>query len=81
MHSSVKEAIEQIDAYVFSSDGGGLEDCQEMKRMCERWIRGLDELIEVHSEPEDEAPQMDYLCHECGMPPHNCLCSHADYED
>ena len=54
LHPDVEEAIEQIDAAIFSGDAGGPEGVEKLTEMCERWLRGLAELKEVFAEAEDD---------------------------
>ena len=58
MHPDVENAIEQIDAAIFSGDAGGLEGIQKLKGYCERWMRELTGMEECFKEvEEDEEPE------------------------
>ena len=54
IHPDVEEAIDQIDAAIFSGDAGGPEGVKRLKEMCERWLRGLSELEQVFAEAEED---------------------------
>lgn len=54
LHPDVMEAIDQIDAAIFSGDGGGLSGVNLLKEKCERWLRGLKDLEECF---ERECPE------------------------
>ena len=49
-----EEAADIIDANIFTGDGGGAEGVAYYKAKCERWLRGLVGLAEVHTEDHDE---------------------------
>lgn len=50
-----EEAADIIDANIFTGDGGGAEGVAYMKAMCERWLRGLQSLAEIHTEVIEDA--------------------------
>ena len=54
MHPDVEEAIEQIDAAIFSGDAGGLKGIEHLKGFCERWLRELAKMEECFKEVEQE---------------------------
>lgn len=54
LHPMTEEAVQTIDAAIFSGDAGGPEWVERLTRMCERWLRGLREHEEVLAEQEED---------------------------
>lgn len=54
VHPDVSLACDQIDAAIFSGDADGPEGVKELKRFCERWLRGLKALEETFEDADAE---------------------------
>lgn len=52
MHPKDEEACEQISALLYSGDGGGKEQRQELRERMNRWLKRIDELDEMDNEDE-----------------------------
>ena len=82
LHPDVESAIEQIDAAIFSGDGGGMAGVEKLRGRCERWLRGLQalEAFFAQAEPgETSIPKERWGVHEthcCKR--HGCKYGHED---
>ena len=55
LHPDDERALEQIDAALFSGDGGSHEGLKVYREYVERWLRQIEELEEVFSETEEDS--------------------------
>ena len=54
LHTDTILSIEEIDAAVFSGDGGGEQGLEYIKEHCERWLRGIKSSLECVEEVKSE---------------------------
>jgi len=53
LHPDVEQAMDQIDAAIYSGDAGGREGIEKLSEACSRWLALL-EMMEMELDQEED---------------------------